>query len=112
VIDTQQKKRIGDIETGKGPVRVAVTPDGSTLIYALQKDEAVGFANTKTLKEETKIPLSGQPVSMTLSADKKMAFSSVQSQDKVFVISIAERKVKDVIETQPGAGPDPFQPLK
>ncbi len=81
VIDTQKKTRIGDISTGKGPVRVAVVGDGNTLIYALQQDEAVGFASTRTMKEEQRIRLSGQPVSMTLSSDGRLAFSSVQTQD-------------------------------
>ena len=50
VIDTQSKKRIGEIPTGKGPVRIGVTPDGKTLVYALQTGEAVGFANAETRK--------------------------------------------------------------
>jgi YVTN family beta-propeller protein len=36
VIDTQSKTRIGEIPTGKGPVRIRVTPDGKTLVYALK----------------------------------------------------------------------------
>ena len=42
IIDTQSKTRIGEIPTGKGPVRIRVTPDGKTLVYALQTGEAVG----------------------------------------------------------------------
>jgi YVTN family beta-propeller protein len=69
IIDTQSKTRIGDIPNGKGPVRIKVTPDGTTLVYALQTGEAVGFANTDTRKEETQVKLTGQPVSLTFSAD-------------------------------------------
>ena len=28
IVDTQTKTRIGDIRTGKGPVRIRITPDG------------------------------------------------------------------------------------
>ena len=61
VIDTQSKTRIGEIPTGKGPVRIGVTPDGKTLVYALQTGEAVGFANAETRKEEMQVKLTGQP---------------------------------------------------
>jgi YVTN family beta-propeller protein len=94
VIDTQSKTRIGDIPTGKGPVRIRVTPDGKTLIYALQTGEAVGFANAETRKEETQVKLTGQPVSLTFSKDNQYAFSAVQSQDKIFVIRYERTKSK------------------
>ncbi len=111
VIDTAARAKTGDIATGKGPVRLAVTPDGNTLIYALQTAEAVGFANVKTMKEETQIRLTGQPVSLTLSADNKLAFSSVQAQDKIFVIPLATRKIDRVITLPASSGPDPYLPL-
>jgi YVTN family beta-propeller protein len=112
VIDTGSQSRIARIHTGRGPVRLAVTPDGNTVIYALQAGQAVGFANTKTLQEEKQIPLPGQPVSLTLSADQRSAFSSVQAQDKIFVISIADRKIERVITAPAASGPDPFRPLR
>ena len=111
IIDTQAKTRIGDIPTGKGPVRIMVTPDGKTLIYALQAGEAVGFANPETRREEAQVKLTGQPVSLTLSADNRYAFSAVQSQDKIFVIPLASRKIEKIISTPAGSGPDPYLPL-
>src|SRR5262249_25681362 len=105
VIDTEAKTKIADIPTGKGPVRIAVTPDGNTIIYALQPGKAVGFANTKTMKEEAQVELTGEPVSLNLSADRKYAFSSVQSQDKVFVIPLATRKIEKVIQAPASSGP-------
>ena len=112
IVDTQAKTRIGDIATGKGPVRIQVTPDGKTLVYCLQVGEAVGFANAETRKEETQIKLPGQPVSLTFSADQRTAFSAVQSQDKIFVIPLATRKIEKVISAPAGAGPDPYLPLR
>ncbi|MEP6716843.1 MAG: YncE family protein [Terriglobia bacterium] len=112
IIDTQAKTRIGDIATGRGPVRIMVTPDGKTVVYALQVGEAVGFANTESRKEEAQVKLTGQPVSLTFSADNRYAFSSVQSQDKIFVIPLATRKIERTIATPPGSGPDPYLPLR
>ncbi len=112
VIDTQSKTRIGEIPTGKGPVRIMVTPDGKMLVYALQTGEAVGFANAETGKEETQVKLTGQPVSLTFSKDNQYAFSAVQSQDNIFVISLRSRKIERIISTPPGSGPDPYLPLR
>ncbi len=111
IIDTGSKTRTGDIATGKGPVRIAVTPDGKTAVYALQTGEAVGFADLEAGKEVARVKLTGQPVSLTFSADRKYAFSSVQSQDKIFVIPLATRTIEKVIAATPGAGPDPYLPL-
>jgi len=110
IIDTQSRTRIGDIPTGKGPVRIRVTPDGKTLVYALQTGEAVGFANAETGKEDTQVKLTGQPVSLTFSKDNQYAFSAVKSQDKVFVIrSNAENRKDHLHATRvwPGSLPYP-----
>jgi YVTN family beta-propeller protein len=44
IIDVSAQKVTGAIPTGKGPARVAITPDGRTLVYNLQFEPAVGFA--------------------------------------------------------------------
>ena len=114
VVDAVAKKFIGEIPTGtkhSGPVRVAISRDGKTALSALQLDHAISFANTATLKEEKVIPLPGSPVSMTLSADGKSAYTSVQDLDTVFEISIAERRILRSFKTPPHSGPDPVMPL-
>lgn len=114
VIDAVAKKLVGEIPVGgghSGPVRVAVSRDGKTAISALQLDHAISFSNTATLKEEKVVPLPGSPVSMTLSADGNLAWCSVQDQDMVFVISVADRKILRSFKTPAGAGPDPVLPI-
>jgi YVTN family beta-propeller protein len=110
VIDAETKKPIGEIAVGgshSGPVRVAISKDGETAISALQLDHAISFADTQTMKEQKTIPLPGSPVSMTLSADGRIAYCSVQDQDTVFVISVADRKISRSFRTPPHSGPDP-----
>ena len=63
------------------------------------------------MKEEKVIPLPGSPVSMTLAADGKTAYCSVQDQDTVFVISLAERKILRSFKTPDHSGPDPVTPI-
>jgi hypothetical protein len=53
----------------------------------------------------------GEPVSLTLSRDGKLAFASVQDQDLISVISVAERKLLRQFRTTPGAGPDPVMEI-
>jgi YVTN family beta-propeller protein len=114
VVDAVAKKVIGDIPVGSGhsgPVRVAISADGKTALAALQLDHAISFSNTATMKEEKVIPLPGSPVSMTLSADRKLAYCSIQEQDTVYVISVAERKILRSFRTPAHTGPDPVLPL-
>jgi YVTN family beta-propeller protein len=114
VVDAVEKKVIGEIPVGgnhSGPVRVAISPDGKTAISALQLDHAISFSNTASMKEEKVIPLPGSPVSMTLSADGKSAYCSIQDMDTVFEISIAERKIVWSFKTPAHSGPDPVMPV-
>jgi YVTN family beta-propeller protein len=111
VIDVKTQTVTGKIPTGKGPARLAITPDGKTLVYNAQFEPAVGFADVATGKQVGMVPVSGRPLSLTISRDGRRAFTGVQDQDKVFVISVAERKVERVIELPKGSGPDPVIPL-
>jgi YVTN family beta-propeller protein len=111
IIDTAKNAVVGEIAAGKGPGRVALTPDGKTLVYNLQMGEAVGFADVASRKQTATVPLGGRPLSLTLSADGRTAYAGVQDQDKVFVLSVPERKIVQVIRTPEGAGPDPALPL-
>jgi YVTN family beta-propeller protein len=113
LIDTATDKVTGEIATYTYPNRVALTPDGKTLVYSLGNEgSAVGFADIVTRKETATIPLGGQPLSLTLSKDGKYAFSGIQAQGKVHVIDVAQRKIIHTITTPKDAGPDPALPLE
>lgn len=112
IIDTEKKQRIGTIPTGRQPVRIEIAADGHTLVYGLQNGEAVGFADTKRRTETGQIALGGKPLSLTLSTDRRTAYSGVQDKDKIYVISVADRKIVQVIDTPKGSGPDPVLPLR
>ncbi|MFL6414644.1 MAG: YncE family protein [Bryobacteraceae bacterium] len=111
IFDVDRQERVGTIPAAKAPVRLVVTPDNKTLIYAAQEGRSVGFVDLKTRKEIATVPLSGRPVSMSLSLDGKLAYSSVQEQDKIYVLSVSQRTTQRVFETPKGTGPDPVVPL-
>jgi YVTN family beta-propeller protein len=112
VIDVHSRKAVGTIPTGKGPGRIAITPDAKTLVYNLQGDLSVGFADIATGRQVATVDLRGRSLSLTMSRDGRLAFAGVQDQDKVFVISVPERKIIRIIATPKGAGPDPVIPLE
>ena len=99
------------IPTGKGPARVALTPDGKTLVYNLQFEPAVGFADVASRKQVAQVPLTGRPLSLTMTRDGRRAFLGIQDQDKVVFVSVAERKIEKILELPKGSGPDPAIPL-
>jgi hypothetical protein len=90
---------------------VAVTPDGKTLVYALQEANAVGFADVATRSETGEVAAGGPTMSISLSRDGKTAYTGIQEQDKIVAISVPERKVVHTFSTPKGAGPDPVLPL-
>jgi hypothetical protein len=92
-------------------VRVAVTPDGRTLLAALQLKNAEQFADSGAMKAGKELPLPGPPVSMTLSADGRTAYSAVLQQDTIFIISVPEQRILRSFKTPPGSGPDPVLPI-
>ena len=113
IIDTATDKVTGEIQTATYPNRVTITPDGKTLVYSLgQTGEGVGFADTATKRETATVALKGQPLSLTLTKDGKYAFSGIQSQGKIHVIDVAQRKIIRTITTPKDAGPDPALPLE
>jgi YVTN family beta-propeller protein len=111
ILDTHTQQIVGAIQTGKGPGRVVLTPDGKTLVYNLQAGEAVGFANVAARKQTAVVPLGGAPLSLTLSRDGTFAYAGIQDQDRVAIISVKDRKVARTFQTPKGAGPDPVLPL-
>lgn len=112
IIDTGSLRVVGTIATGNGPGRIALTPDGKTLVYNLQNDLAVGFADASSGKQAATLPIGGRSLSLTMSPDGKTAFAGVQDQDRVVVISVPERKIVREFRTPKGAGPDPVTPLR
>ena len=111
ILDAATNRRSGRIATCKGPGRIAVTPDGKTLVYNCQAGQAVGFADIATRKQESVVPLGGNPLSLTMTDDAKIAYAGIQDQDKVIVISVPDRKIVRTISTPKGSGPDPALPL-
>ena len=102
----------GRVPTGKTPVRVAVTPDGKTLVYALQEANSVGFADLATRRQVAEVPCGGPTMSMSLSRDGKLAYTGIQEQDRLVEISVTDHKVTRSFAAPKGSGPDPVIVLR
>lgn len=110
-IDTAKRAVVAEIATGKGPARLALTPGEETLVYNIQLEPGVGFADIATHKQIARADLPGRPLSLTLSPDGKTAYLGVQEEDQIAIVDVATRKVKRYLKTPKGAGPDPALPL-
>jgi len=108
IIDTARQAAIGEIKTGgKGPVRVAVTPDGRFLVYALMHDHKIEITDLATRRPVAQISVDGEPISISVSPDGAYALAASEEIDTVHVISLKERKLLRSFKTPKGAGPDP-----
>ena len=107
IIDTATKKVTGSIATGEGVNRVVATPDEGLLVYSVQRGESVGIADVASGQQIANIKLGGPPLSISLSRDGKYAFAGVQDSDQIWIVSVSEQKVVQVIDTPKDAGPDP-----
>ena len=112
IIDPARQAVVREMTIGKGAGRIALTPDGKTLIYNLQDDQGVGFLDIASARQTGFVSLGGQPLSLSLSRDGLRAFAGVQAQDKIFEISVPQRKVLRVIPAPKDAGPDPVISLE
>jgi YVTN family beta-propeller protein len=111
VIDTAKQAVVGEIATGRGPVRIDLTPDGKRLVCALLHDEAIEIADPVARKVLGRVKVKGNLVSLSVSPDGQRAYASAEELDTVYVISIAERKVLRSFKTPAGSIPDPVLEL-
>jgi YVTN family beta-propeller protein len=107
IIDVARQAAIGEIKTGgKGPVRIAATPDGTMLVYALMHDGKIEFTDLSRRRPVAQTGVEGQPVSIAVSPDGKWAFAASEERDLIHVISIAGRNLVRSFATAKGAAPD------
>ena len=108
VIDTASKTFVGEVKTGLGVNHVNLTPDEQTLVYSIGGEATfAAFADVATLEETGRVELGGPPLSCTLSKNGEYALLGVQDSDEIYVISVADREIIQVIKTPNGHGPDP-----
>jgi YVTN family beta-propeller protein len=107
IIDTATQTVTGEIATGPGAARIALTPDEKTLVYNLGAGgNAVAFADVASRKQTAVIPLVGRPLSLSLSRDGALAFLGVQDSDKIAIVSVKEKKLQRYLDTPKNSGPD------
>lgn len=111
VIEVFQRYVAAQIKTGDGPVRIALTPDGLTLVYALMREGAVGFADVITRTEIARVKVEGQPVSLNLSSDGTLAYAASEEIDMVHVVDVKTRTLVKSIKLTKGFGPDPVMSI-
>ncbi len=107
IVDTAAWTLLGEIPTGKSPVRCGLNADETLIAYGLFGDEAIGFANIERKKEIGQLKLAGPAVSLEMDEDGETATICAQEQDVCYVVNVPEEKILDEVEVKKGSGPDP-----
>ncbi len=107
IIDTAKWEVLGEIATGKSPVRCGLTGDEKLIAYGLFGGEAIGFASLEKMEEIGQIPLAGPAVSLEMMDDGVTATTCAQDQGVCYVVNVPDQKILYTVKTKEGAGPDP-----
>lgn len=105
VIDVKTAEVISHIPADA--IRIALNPDGNVLVFASRKNKSIGFADANTLKVTGEIKLPYEAFSISISPDGMFAFASAEVEEMVYVVSISEKKIVNIIKTISGSRPDP-----
>ncbi len=99
IIDTSSKKVIGGIPTGKGPGRIALTPDGKTLSFTTCNSSLPSASRISPPRgKSAQIPLSGRPVSLIHDDERPMrVFWGFRIRTKWFSFRYSIRKIEEDI---------------
>ena len=106
IVDTAEWSVLGEIATGKSPVRCGLAQNEATLVYGLFGDSAIGFADIATRKETGQVALAGPAVSLEMH-DDETALTCAQEQGVCYVVSVPERRIVHAVTVKQGANPDP-----
>lgn len=101
VIDTATRKIVKNIQVGKRPRRMALTPDGAELWVTNELDASVSIISTKEMKVigSVKFAVKGArasditPVGIAMGRDGKRAFVSLGRVNHVAFVDVAKRQV-------------------
>ena len=104
VLDPNKIEVVGRIDTGQGPARVVITPDGTKIAFPLFHEDAVQIADTARKAVTHTIAVGKQPAGTTMSADGELLFVSCENEKRVYVIAVADGTVLTTISTGEGPG--------
>ncbi len=77
IIDAATNKVVGEIKGIEAPHGVAVAPDGSRIYVSEQADRTLTVVDGKTLQVTKRIPLSGNPNLVDISADGRWIYVAI-----------------------------------
>lgn len=103
VIERYKGEMTEAITTGKGPVRIVMSPGGKRLYIPLFHSAAVDVADTDIKKVIRTIEVGSHPAGTCLSPDGKMLFISCEEENMVYIIDTTSFEIVNKIGTGNGA---------
>lgn len=82
-------KAAGEVEVGRSPSGLAVTPDGRHLLSADRDSDRVSVVDTRTLAVTGTVAVGQRPFGVTISGDGRRAYTANVGSNDVTVIDIA-----------------------
>ena len=101
VIDAAHGEWIDSIPTGNGPVRIAMTPDGSQFVIPLFHSAAVQVIDRVTKVTQT-LDVGPHPAGVAISPDGGLFFISCEDEQQVYVFDMHTKELLNKIKTGPG----------
>ncbi len=110
VVDPALLDSWGDIQTGKNPMMLAASKDGSYVFVSIYGEGKVQVIDTKTDKVVNDINLGQGPHAMDISPDGGLLAAGILDEPKVYIIDAKEFKVIKAITTLGGVSEVKFSP--
>ena len=99
VVDTRTNAVTASIETDQGAAELALSPDGKTLYTTTYQGRNAAFIDTASNAVVAKVPIPGYPSSLAITPDGSALYIGDETSGAIFVVSVAEKKVVQTIDS-------------
>lgn len=93
-IDLKDRKKVGDVQTGRGAEGIAVTPDGKQVWVTNRDADTVSVVDAGTLQVLATLPSATFPIRAEVTPDGKRVLVSNARSGDLSVFSVADRKLE------------------
>jgi YVTN family beta-propeller protein len=90
------------LRAGDGPLDLALTPDGATLLVANSGSDTLSFVDPISATETDRLAVGSRPVSLVVARDGRRAYVVGERSGSVTVVDIPSRSIAGSIATESG----------
>jgi YVTN family beta-propeller protein len=98
LIDLERREVVRELQTGKHPHGLALSPDHSVIYCSVESERAIKFIDTATDRVTATVPTTGVPNQLAVTADGRWVYVAINDKGKADVIHVRERKVSKTLD--------------